>query len=253
MILLYSAQVFNTSQSNSTAVAKLCGNTRPNPIFLPQNSARLVFVTDNSQTHRGFGIAYTASAEGPFLLLFVYLSIHMYICPLKCPAIYLSTCHPSIHPFTFIQSSIQSSIHSFVTIYLNACRCVHDTRVCLSICQSVSPPLCHQVFDSSLFNLDLWPVCSFRVRRCPDQSNWRLHESRISAQHRLCFYLSMVNRAPVDTPHNAHRHHSGFTRRHSGRRLHQQPRYDLRWGNNDGASGQLLHCGTFIGWLLSCL
>lgn len=57
-------QVYNGSQTTSQAVATLCGFAIPNPIFLNNNEAVLRFVTDHSDTFRGFALTYTASAIG---------------------------------------------------------------------------------------------------------------------------------------------------------------------------------------------
>ena len=56
-------QVFSGANS-TTSVAKLCGSTLPNPIFLNTSSARLHFVTDDSVTHRGYDITYISSPTG---------------------------------------------------------------------------------------------------------------------------------------------------------------------------------------------
>jgi len=63
LLLLLFLQVYNGTE-NSTEVARLCGSTIPNPIFLNTSSARLVFVTDSSVTHRGYDITYTSSPLG---------------------------------------------------------------------------------------------------------------------------------------------------------------------------------------------
>jgi len=57
-------EVYNSTSSNSTALAKLCGREIPNPMFLTTNVAKLIFSTDYSATRRGFDITYTASASG---------------------------------------------------------------------------------------------------------------------------------------------------------------------------------------------
>jgi len=57
-------QVYNRSDSSSAQIAKLCGYTIPNPIFLDTNSARLQFRTDGSVARRGYDITYTSSPLG---------------------------------------------------------------------------------------------------------------------------------------------------------------------------------------------
>ncbi|XP_070174131.1 cubilin-like [Littorina saxatilis] len=57
-------QVRNGTTNQAPEVARLCGRTLPDPVFLPSNTAYLNFRTDTSLQHPGYEISFTSTTGG---------------------------------------------------------------------------------------------------------------------------------------------------------------------------------------------
>ncbi|PVD35988.1 hypothetical protein C0Q70_02958 [Pomacea canaliculata] len=57
-------EIHNGSNASSPVLARLCGSTLPDPVFIPSNVAFLRFVTDASVQHVGYDITFTSTTQG---------------------------------------------------------------------------------------------------------------------------------------------------------------------------------------------